>query len=188
MIIPPGYAHVQHFFGGPGLPNGAAVTYGVSGFLSGGLSGAAVALHLAFADAWENGICNSVHLEETRVKQGPNATGPFYAHQEVIPMAVTGSQLPPNVALLVEKRTELGGRSGRGRFYIPGLPESDVDAAGVIVPANVVGFQAAADAFLAAVEGIATGMFLLHSASSDPTRVTDLTIDPVAATQRRRLR
>jgi hypothetical protein len=188
VIIPLGYAHVQHFFGGTGLPNGAAVTYGIAGFGASSAYDAALQLHLDFGTNWLPQLSNTARLEKTRVKYGPNATGPFAEYAENIVGGTSGTQMPPNVALLVEKKTAVGGKSGAGRLYIPGIPEAVAGADGAIAPANMTAFQTVANAWLADIETTFTGMVLLHSASSDPTAVTNLVIDPLAATQRRRLR
>jgi hypothetical protein len=39
----------------------------------------------------------------------------------------TGSPLPSFCSAVVSIRTNLGGRSHRGRFYVPGIPEDQVD-------------------------------------------------------------
>lgn len=188
MIIPAGYSHIQHFFDGVGLPNGAAVTYGISGFGTEGPEEAASEMHTVFADRWLPVLSNNIRLVETRAKAGPNETGPFATWTEPLPGEGTGPVVPPNTCLLVEKRTELGGRSGRGRCYIPGLLEASVDDGGNINPGDLAGWNVLAQDWLDDIEAITLGMFLFHSASSDPTRVTNLAVDPVVATQRRRLR
>lgn len=188
MIIPVGYAHVQHFFGGAGLPNGAAITYGVSGFGETDPEAVALQMHLDLSTNWSSQWSSQIRLEETRVKFGPNATGPFGSHVEQVAGTGNTAMAPNNTALLIEKRTQLGGRSGRGRLYMPGLVESVVGPAGDIDPASLAIYQTTAEAWLVDIETTQTGMFLFHAASSDPTRVTSLTVDPVAATQRRRMR
>lgn len=188
MIIPVGYLHVQHFFGGSSVPNGAAVTYGLGGFGAGTLPDLAEELHDLWATSWQPVLTATTWLLETRVKAGPNATGPFASHVETVFGAITGESVPPNTALLVEKRTDLGGRSGRGRMFVPGVGDSAVAAGGDIAPTSLADYQAVANAWLTGLETTTTGMFILHTASSDPTRVTSLTVDPIAATQRRRLR
>lgn len=188
MIIPPGFAHVQHFFAGFGLPNGAAVTYGIAGFGVSTPEAAAELLHDAYRTTILTLCSNAIELRETRVKYGPNATGPFGSHIETFAGALAVPMVAPNTAVLVEKRTESGGRSGRGRFYVPGAGETAVLDSGSINPASLPLWQTEANDFLALIETSFVGMVLLHNASSDPTTVTNLTIDPVAATQRRRLR
>lgn len=188
MIIPVGYYHIQHFFGGTSLPNGAAITYGLGGFGAGTPAEAAEACHDAFASTFLLDMSSTTQIVETRAKAGPNDVGPFGSYTEILVGGQTDSPVPPNTALLVEKRTAVGGRSGRGRFYLPGVPEGSVPGSGILT-VTIQGFwQARADAFLTALETFSTGMYVLHNTSSDPTSVTDLQVDPVVATQRRRLR
>lgn len=188
MIIPPGYAHIQHFFGGSAAPNGAAVTYGIGGFGFADPESAAVQMHLTFGLTIMPHLALDLQLQETRAKFGPNSTGPFGLHTENISGGVSGGTFPPQVAFLVEKRTAAGGRSGRGRLYLPGIIETLADNGGNIALAVLTGWEGILDDWLADIEAVSTGMFLLHTASSDPTKVTKLSLDPKVATQRRRLR
>jgi hypothetical protein len=106
-----------------------------------------------------------------------------------------GSIVPQNTAYLVHKRSGTGGRGGRGRMYLPGVGESVVDNTGNVSAGKLNGLQTALNLFI--VE-LADGpdiedMVILHNspgayALAAPTRVTSLVIDPVVATQRRRLR
>lgn len=188
MIIPVGYAHIQHFFSGANLPQGAAITYGVGGFGENDPATLAALLHDALGDTWAGNWSTGITLSETRAKFGPNASGPFGSHVEARAGTNVSSALPPNVALLIEKRTNAGGRDGRGRLYMPGIVEPNVDAAGFIVPGAITTYQTAATAWRTRINEVTTGMFVFHRSASDPTPVTALQIDPVAATQRRRLR
>lgn len=188
MIIPVGYAHIQHFFSGAGLPNGAAVTYGVGGFGSGSAVELAEAMHNVFAVNWLPRIMDTARLEATRAKFGPNAFGPFATWTEPLTGGGLGPQAAPNIALLVEKVTASGGRSGRGRCYIPAINEEGVRADGSLLGSDLAAFQTIVDEWLVDIEANTSGMFLFHAASSDPTKVTKLNVDPKVATQRRRLR
>lgn len=103
--------------------------------------------------------------------------------------------LPQNSAILVHKRTARGGRRGRGRFYIPGVQEDHVSDTGLLDEEYLSDLQDNMNALLTGMtsEPLPTvGMWLLHgtglSAVVDPDEVTLLTVDPVIATQRRRLR
>jgi hypothetical protein len=105
-----------------------------------------------------------------------------------------GNPLLPNTAVLVKKVTGLGGRHQRGRMYVPGYRAESVFSYGVIDSTNLLGLQGAADDFLAGIDG-ATGpwieMVLLHTdtaPSTAPTTVTQLSVSPRLASQRRRLR
>jgi hypothetical protein len=109
------------------------------------------------------------------------------------------SMLPSNTAALVQKRTALGGRSGRGRVYLPWfLIEGVTDEIGNLGQSNKDNLQVSADAYFAGYEG---NMVLakrtydlpwdnparqLILVSSGPL-VTALVVSGIAATQRRRM-
>lgn len=111
----------------------------------------------------------------------------------------TASKVPSNVALLVRKITGRGGRRGRGRIYVPWLiNDGEVDDVGVLTGVARGAFQVAFDAWLvqlaaAAPTGPNAPMYVLHSSGGStspgsPNEVTDLVVDQLVATQRRRLR
>jgi len=96
---------------------------------------------------------------------------------------------PPNTCLLVHKTTTLGGRQGRGRMYWPSLSTADINEAGVINPASLASFTTNMNNFLLGLTAAFAPMYLLHTSPVlAPTQVTALVVDPIAATQRRRMR
>lgn len=189
MIIPTGYGHISHFFGGDASPRGAAVTYGVQAGGGSTVSEVAQFCHEAMAASFLPLLGPSTSLDETRCKFGPNDTGAFATYANVVLGGNTGAQVSPNVALLVEKQTGLGGRRGRGRMYIPGIIEAAVTEGGDLTGDAPTDFQNAADELLTLLLGSLIEMVVLHSVVSVvPTAVTALTVDQRVATQRRRLR
>lgn len=115
--------------------------------------------------------------------------------------AVAGSNganaVPQNTSFLIRKRTDLAGRRGRGRMYIPGVMEPDVDPAGNLSVAAVSAMQDQVDAwfdFLTA--GVGARLYppvVLHRTEGIgpeplPTPVTRFVCEQRVATQRRRLR
>lgn len=105
----------------------------------------------------------------------------------------SGAALPPNVAALIHKSTDRGGRSGKGRAFLPGLSEGAVDSAGNISAAFITQINGDLDsAFTALASSVYVDeLKLWHQESiSNPTgdSITGLSIDPKVATQRRRLR
>lgn len=191
LVIPVGYAQVTYLFNGAGTPTGAAVTLGLDtdGAMTpeeiGELAQIAYNGNLsAFFDAEFEG-------ENIRVKLGPNATG--VSSDVVAPFggtAVDADPEPPNTALLVQKRTALGGRSGRGRSFWPGLTSTQV-VNGAIAPTTVAALDAAFEDFRQNfIAGLAIPV-LFHdelSPVSTPTPIERFAVQGVAATQRRRLR
>lgn len=188
VIIPTGYAHIQHRFTGSGLPRGAAVTYGIK--LNGGSwdPGDAGLLHGHFADDIMPFLTNDVTLTETLMKAGPNEDGPFTVFSDPTVGGIDATSFPPNTAILVEKRTALGGRKNRGRMYLPGVSEGLYDDAGDMGATSAGTWNTRLATWLASIESEVLQMVILHNDSSTPTVVTSLQVDQVAATQRRRLR
>jgi hypothetical protein len=96
---------------------------------------------------------------------------------------------PPNVAVLVRKTTNLGGRLNRGRFYIPWfVDEAGTDEVGLIDTPNSTAIQSAMNTLRTNLSVANVPMVVLHSTSvATPGLVTALTADRLVATQRRRL-
>jgi hypothetical protein len=67
-------------------------------------------------------------VETVRGKEVAPTLGPIYEIQplatETVQGEATGDTLPSHISLAVNLHTTRGGRSGRGRFFIPGIPEA----------------------------------------------------------------
>lgn len=130
----------------------------------------------------------------------------------------TGSGLPSNSAIIVEKLTLRAGRRGRGRMFVPGINDTQVDNAGLVAAANIASWNTALQAFLGALGAVSGGTpvqspvipLLLHGSTTEtvrssspgsrtvtvtevgegplPDEITNFVIDPRIGTQRRRLR
>jgi len=103
----------------------------------------------------------------------------------------SGSAASPQVAALVKKAGSLGGRSNRGRMFIPGIPEAQVEAGGRLNPTYRTQLQSEIEDLIGDLPSAAANvdaMVILHQEGFDlPTVVTNLTTDPVVATQKRRV-
>lgn len=191
LNIPTGFAQVSWLFTGSAVPEGAAVTCGVD---SGSLTTPEAIANVA-KDAWVAGLAKIQHetctLSAVRVKMGPVDTGPSAEVSVNLAGTATGSPVPPNVAVLVRKVTILGGRQGRGRMYIPGFTEADVDGSGNMTGPYLAVVQGHAQATFD--EFVTQGLFpvLFHDGAGPvvaPTTITAFQVDGKVATQRRRLR
>ncbi len=107
----------------------------------------------------------------------------------------SGVVLPPNVAVVVNKLTALGGRRNRGRLFWPSIPEGDVDSLGLISIARRDAYQVVFDALLSNLEGgggfsqNTDAMVIFHTLPpATPTVVESLRVERLVGTQRRRLR
>jgi hypothetical protein len=185
-VIPAGYAQLTHRFSPvSNFGSAPAVVYGVDATLT---IDVAAACHQAFHDFWSQVGSDDVLLASTQLKYGPNDTGPMYEHEELLAGGLSGPIDSPSVSILIQKRSALGGRSNRGRMYLPGIEAGLVGPDGGLSGTAVSVGQAAADAFLADIDAAIGPMVILHSDLSAPTPVTDLVLQTWAATQRRRLR
>lgn len=200
MIIPVDFGQVTATFSGSGVPTGAAITYG---FANGSLSSAAtiastmrglIQTHLMPP------LIQNTGLAKVLVKLGPNEDGPSAEVSSTTAGGDVSAQAPPNVAYLVQKSTLLGGRRNRGRFFLPGVDETEVDQTGLVSAGKLASLETAVDNFFDALVTADLPMFLLHNDEVDengdpipgtapaPTAVTSLNVSSIVATQRRRLR
>jgi hypothetical protein len=137
---------------------------------------------------------STVSLTATRVSLGTDGSADLVY---VLSASVAGGggsmvSAPPNCAVLVKKSTDLGGRRGRGRMYIPWCVLGvNISEAGVIAGASVTSIQNAVNAWRTALTTRAVPLVLLHrpgkSALAPPSPVTGLAVDNRVATQRRRV-
>jgi len=192
MIIPEGFAQINAIHTGNGVPTGAQWTLGV------GLEDSLFTPE-TLAKAFEIWILDSslytqlgsdVVLSSVLVKFGPNATGPSFLEPANEPgNGGTGSS--PNVAYLTHKGTSLGGRAGRGRAFLPAVPESNVNSNGLLVSGVATAVSNSLQSILDSMTADSVVPVVLHSEGSpitEPTAITAWTCDARAATQRRRLR
>jgi len=124
-------------------------------------------------------------------------SGPSITRATGLPSAgtQTGTALPNNCALVITKRTELRGRSFRGRIYHPGLPTPQTSAnnvTGAFVTNIVSGWNALTAITIA---GPLTAQMVVVSKFHEgnprvigiTTPVVNMTSDGVIDSQRRRL-
>lgn len=192
MIIPAGFAQVTLGFTGNGLPTGAVITFGVVNGAVMGAQAMADEIAVAVSDNIDPIMSSQIAFNDLLVKLGPNETGA----QAVSPMSsagsVSGAIASPQVAFLIKKDTDLGGRRGRGRMYFPGVGEADVGQTGDVDGTRRGLITAGFEDFRLTLAAADLSMVLLHddglTSVPVPTPVTGLSCDARVATQRRRLR
>jgi hypothetical protein len=201
MTIPPGYAGFTVRLSHASVSRPAYITGGVE-IVTPPVTSVAVVLETIFAGAGSD----FAELMDFDVTIGPVTAYIGQDGGESIVQSgtltrnggVATTSLPGNCAVLVHKRTARGGRRGRGRWFIPWtIGESNVDEAGKITPANVTQLQTEMTALLGDFDSIGLPLVVLHEPSAPdaenpttaglPNRVTQLVVDPLIATQRRRL-
>jgi hypothetical protein len=109
---------------------------------------------------------------------------------------LSGGSLPVNCAYLVKKRTNVGGKTNQGRFFLPGPPESIVDGNGMIPNENLTGVQVVLNNYYADVLAapVVVRYVLIHgtrktgAAGAAPTTVASLQVMNQIGTQRQRMR
>lgn len=194
LEIPEGFAQCSLPFTHTGLGRKAVVTMAAAtGAAGGDISAMCDDILASFNDL-------IVAFVDSEVVCGPVAASAGAAGGTTVPFVgtdtvtggVTQASNPANVALLVQKLTSDGGRSGRGRFYWPWLlADSVVNELGFIDGGVVTSLQTAFDSALdtLSTEPTAPGMWILHQVGSglSASAVTSLVVDNQIGTQRRRL-
>lgn len=190
MAIPIGYAEVTAHLTNPSLIRPMACVWGV---LAGDpfTQADANAISAAAGTFYRALMSLDYSYAGVTVAVG-NDGGPIY-YESTSGVGLGAGPTPgcsPNVAMLMRKSTQLGGRHGRGRMYIPGPQESTVSSAGVLTPAMLTALNTQGAALLTALAANGTDMVLLSNVPlGDPQpTVTSLVGQNIAATQRRRLR
>jgi hypothetical protein len=201
-VIPLNYAHVIHSLRLVGDNEPMAATYGVSftaGPTAASVAAATSSLHTAFGTLFDKFYDSDWSLVATEVKarSGAGINDFIIGLDGNVNIGSFGAytQLPQNSSHLVHKRTSVAGRVGRGRMYLPAVPEIQVGETGILTAVYVSSWNTELATWLADIAAISQldGMELLHNspgagAALAPFPVTSLTMDPVIATQRRRLR
>jgi hypothetical protein len=98
--------------------------------------------------------------------------------------------LPQNNSFLIHKVTGSSGRQNKGRMYLPPyvLGEGDVSVGGVIGSGVYTTIQGRWNQFEGNLSTAGITPVLFHSLGGPSTPITSFLLDPVIATQRRRLR
>jgi hypothetical protein len=193
QVIPDGYAAVAHKMSLVGGGRTALVTdaFKLTASTFPGIV-SADAITDAFINAYKPVVTNSWRFLGAIVRFGPSPTGPTFETGRSVVGTEPNSSVTANTAVLVQKRTALGGRSNRGRFFVPGPPETLIGVDGVLAATVATAWQNAANNYKSAAEVAPEIDFLviLHDATvvGVPTPVTALTSQSLVGTQRRRLR
>jgi len=192
MYIPLGYAQVNLMWTGTAVPLGAQTTFAVKS-----PSGATPAdvfeqVNTSIEDAaLTASLSNEVGITSILVKLGPNSIGASGEFGTSHTGEVGAQTVPPQVALLARKFTQAGGKSGSGRWFLPGLIESAVSGAGIISQTFMGDYFTQHLEFLTSLSVSEFPMYLLHGGEGGllgPLEVTSLVPQQKVATQRRRLR
>ncbi len=193
MLIPDGFAQANIRFTGANLPSGAEVTLGLDKrtFLGSPVAAATAVLNAFQKPIMRARIVTQTTISSCLVKFGPQATGASGEFSNPLTGTAANEPASPNVTWLIRKNTAAGGRTGRGRMYLPGISEPALSGAGVIIPAEITAMNDAMAALLLELQNAELDPVVLHAPLSPvttPIAITSLTVDSTVATQRRRLR
>lgn len=203
LIIPPGFGQAvyEHSFEGDSEP--MVVTFGHDISEWGGDEQSCV--NNLFG-AWATFVCpvltNAMALQRVTLYVGSD--GPEHdvfdsENAEPAPGTVNAQATIPNTAMLVRKRTDLAGRRGRGRIYLPGIRSDALTEPGLWT-STILGnvndaFADWLDDLITApgAEAFPTPPVILHRSEGEgvepaPTPIAVLVAEERAATQRKRLR
>lgn len=199
LVIPPGFALASMQLRNSGDPKSWYVTHGVDlTEIGGDYFEAAGNVQTAWSANVFAQLSTSTTFVDVTLRIGQDGGDPLtYIYAVGLNGGASAAKLPQNCALLVDKLTGRGGRTGRGRMFIPNiLVENDVDNVGNISGGTVSALQGDFNTLLAALSDPMTGppvpMVLFHNAGAPggttPTPVDSLYVQSTIATQRRRLR
>lgn len=188
--IPPGFAHIDMAFRHSTYQRDAHVTFGVD--IEGDPTLVAAAARNSWMTAWNGRLDNQVTLREVTATIGQDGGDPVIdTASNVTPGGRTGDSTTVALAVLVSKRTGLGGRRNGGRSFLPWMVgDTEVSELGIVTAAVVTLLQQRANDWLEFLSNANLPMVILHrtgvSAVPSPTPVTSLLVDGVISTQRRR--
>lgn len=199
LEIPTGFINCHFKFQQSGVahPSTFAIGFDATAF-SGNLDTFATAIASAWIGAYGlANILDSYVFLGVKLYLGPG--DPFLVGEDIRSNQGTasGAPLTSNTTLLLKKTTGVAGVRYRGRMYSPALQvaETGVTGYGTIDATTRTNTQARYDLAFAAMQAV-TGVgpyVLFHAPSEDsatppPTVISSLILEPVVATQRRRMR
>jgi hypothetical protein len=170
----------------------------------GGRLGPGTAVTAAMGTAWlalfwsrfSPGLSGQVTVQGATIR---DTSGPGGISFDVGPPASPGGGAAGTMALaaasyVIQWRTGTGGRSGRGRSYLPGVMPIDVQTDGrTLQPTAVTTWKGRADGYIAdlfAASGALTGLdpAVLSFTKGQASEILTSTVPPVLGIQRRRMR
>lgn len=198
-VLPSGYATWAATYRQSATGRAAVVTLGVLHTPIATAAGTRANINNAFFST--GGLLDPITLDTSWIIEGTyvlsNQGGVLTSDTVLVglPGSDTHTSPPPNVSVLMNKRSALAGRQNRGKMSIPAgfIDETDIDEGGVIAGATQIALQAAALQSFNALVANNVPPYLLHSMPISgilplPTAVTSFFINPLVGTQRKRLR
>jgi hypothetical protein len=196
LHLPTGFYTYSFKFGGTSAPSGAAMTgCGIKTNASTEL-GIAQTLGTTFISRLSAFGPSTLTLQEVYVRLGADVgTGVSYTEPYAATGASSSAGASPGVAYLIRHQTGLGGRRGRGRWYLPGVIEPQVDQGGVVLPTFVASVNTALTGMLGDLSTAGIPLAVGHrypefftGPKLVPNVITTSFLDSKVASQRKRQR
>lgn len=198
LNIPDGYGSVAINYSGSAGTAPYVVTFGVALPTGIDLQDVVDFAFSVWTGAWFEGTFDAFTMENaTLTVEAPGGgLGSVVSSLPAVPGDASGDAAAVAMAVLVNKRSGLLGRPGRGRFFIPGLlGESDVDVNGEISNSTVTLYQGIIDTWLATMNAgddeweLGLNPVILHSdASLAPSAINGMPVSKKVGILRKRLR
>lgn len=202
LNLPAGFAQHTLVWSGAAVPTGAVSTFGTAipaGVTSPATAAGAIRDRTVNTGGWfitGNGWPSNLILAKVITKFGPVDTGPFgEALSGQAGGATAADAYSPGTALLVKKATNVGGRRGQGRMFLPSLPEGVVGVGGLVDTAVVTTINSRFATWHSNLIADGYTPVLLHrhdpalgQTPVAPTNIQNWIVQGTVATQRRRLR
>lgn len=190
LQIPNGYSEVAFFHSLTGSLHASVCTIGVN-YTGSDFNNEANGL----ASAWGETIMQSMADVWTYTKATfRSQAGVTKERNTGFPGGTAHTPTTPNTTFLIRKITGLPGRRERGRMYLPGCSEQDLDGTGVVAPSKATEIAGHLTELIEAATDLHFAFVLFHNVedleteSEAPTTIQELVVDGRAATQRRRMR
>lgn len=197
LIIPPGFGNAAFIFTGAVGTQPYVTTLGVDLSQYGGdFVGAANALKAAYAVILGPETSSALTLDRVTLTVGDDGPGGS-VDSSTAPTAMTrsGTYPPTACSAIARKVTNVLGRRGRGRMFLPGvLSESEIDQDGTVAATRRTSLDAALANFYELLDEGDGGQFplppfLFHTqAPADPTPIVQLTVSDLVGWIRGRIR
>lgn len=187
-ISRPDEAQVSWTFAGVAIPSPpAVVTMGL--WTDGSFPAVVTADAQFFYDAWQDQILDrqTSSLDLTGCEITTATQRVLYSN--LVSGSASAEGEAPQVSIVVEKNTGQRGRTNRGRFFIPGIPQGEVYVSGSL--ANPLAWQESVSLFFdecLAWPKDAVPAVLHTNKALVPTPIDELIVTPLVGTQRGRLR
>lgn len=116
-----------------------------------------------------------------------NGEGTLHELAQLVQGGKAGSGTMPGVCYIIDKNTSVAGRKGKGRMYLPGVTEAEVDDAGRVTSSMRTELNNAFAAWKTQVAAANFQQFLLNAEGVGiGTPISTMTANTFASYQRRR--